>query len=527
MKAKKWLVCWFSIVGILVFLSCLLVVYMDPFFHYHKPLVDKFYYTLDNQRSQNDGISKHYDYDAIITGTSMTELFRPSEMDKLFDVNTVKLPYSGASFNEINDCLSVALSYNPDTKMVVRSLDRTKLFDDPDLLRTDLGDYPTYLYDNNPINDVYYLLNKDVIINRILPMLLNTITKEYPTGVMSFDKYSQWTQYHGTDRVYPGGFDYNDPSESHHLSDEDKKVLEKNITQNVTQLADQYPNTTFYCFYTPYSIAWWSAMRGNGLLEHELEAEKYITELLLKHNNIRLFSLDTRTDIITDLNNYSDMWHYARWVNSLILKVMSKGECELTADNYLDYFIFEEDFFSNFDYSSIPNQENYSFEDDLIAEALLRKEIYDIEPLNLLDCNYSKLVNANLEIRDNTTYLLCSGCLSYDNSSDISAAEYMYRSNYSGIRVDIPDIGKYDYIIYYGRKIQGCGQPHVCIYDENENVILEQLINSDDIDNSWIRYFIDISELSGNGTIIINGACENASIGSPTSEYEFRDFYLY
>ena len=74
---------------------------IDPYFHYHKPFFS--YFKLDNQRYQNDGIAKNFDYDAIITGTSMTENFKTSEFDELFNVKSVKMSFSGGSFKEINE----------------------------------------------------------------------------------------------------------------------------------------------------------------------------------------------------------------------------------------------------------------------------------------------------------------------------------------------------------------------------------------------------------------------------------------
>lgn len=77
----------------LLCVSCILgamgicVLRVDPFIHYHKPLTNAYFYPLDNQRSQNDGILKHFEYNALITGTSMTENFKTSELDELFGVN--------------------------------------------------------------------------------------------------------------------------------------------------------------------------------------------------------------------------------------------------------------------------------------------------------------------------------------------------------------------------------------------------------------------------------------------------------
>ncbi len=54
-----------------VALIAALVVYVDPFFHYHAPLKG-FPYLVDNQLSQNPGMAAHMEYDSVILGSSMT-----------------------------------------------------------------------------------------------------------------------------------------------------------------------------------------------------------------------------------------------------------------------------------------------------------------------------------------------------------------------------------------------------------------------------------------------------------------------
>lgn len=95
---KKWLY------GILIssFIAFLFIgifnIIIDPYFHYHKPVKSLQYeLKLSNQRYQNDGIVKNFEYDAIITGSSMTENFRTSELNDLFCVNSIKVPYGGGN----------------------------------------------------------------------------------------------------------------------------------------------------------------------------------------------------------------------------------------------------------------------------------------------------------------------------------------------------------------------------------------------------------------------------------------------
>ena len=86
MKNKTWLLTFSVVVLVCVVAISSVTIYVDPYMHYHKPLTNKYFYVLDNQRSQNNGIIKHFEYDAVITGTSMTETFKTSEMDKILIV---------------------------------------------------------------------------------------------------------------------------------------------------------------------------------------------------------------------------------------------------------------------------------------------------------------------------------------------------------------------------------------------------------------------------------------------------------
>ena len=109
--AKKWFIkCILTLVISLTFIA-LLVIIVDPYFHYHKPF-SFLSYRLYEERYTNDGISRHFDFDAMITGSSITQNFKPSEMDALFHANTVKESFSGAGYQELADNLDRALSRN-------------------------------------------------------------------------------------------------------------------------------------------------------------------------------------------------------------------------------------------------------------------------------------------------------------------------------------------------------------------------------------------------------------------------------
>ena len=369
MKARRWAVVWILLTLALFALIGAAVCAVDPYFHYHAPVTDRWYYELNNERYQNDGILHHFDYDSVIIGNSMSHNFKTSEMDDLFGVNAIKTTFSGGDYSEMHDYLELALCLHPDLKMVLRSLDGVKLMQDR--MEGTLDD-PTYsyLFDKNPVNDVKYLLNRDVVFGRVLPMMVREGTQQ---GITSFDEYSSWQFVSGINQVTVDGVQTKEHHEPVHLTAEQKETIYRNITKNITCLAEEYPDTQFYCFFAPYSILWWQYLAEEGTIFQRVEAEEYAAQLMLKYDNIHLFCFSCRTDIISDLNNYVDTMHYCAWVNSLILRWMADGQYELTNENLHDYMQKELEVYLNYDYAGLNAQEDYT--DDSIAEKLVMDEI--------------------------------------------------------------------------------------------------------------------------------------------------------
>lgn len=348
----------FIVIGIIV--AALIIIgggtfIIDPLFHYHAPL-DSLSYPINDERYQNDGIIKHFDYDAIITGSSMTENFKTSESDRLFNADTVKLSYSGATFKEINDNLEIAFAYNDNIKTVIRSLDDIMLVHSKDIMPNDVRekkfDYPTYLTDDNIFNDVKYLFNKDILFKRTIPVLEYTIDGKETTD---FDEAYNWNgqAIYGKEAVLKT---YNvttvAASEKIYEDSDNTRVVE-NVVQNVTELADRHPECTFYLFFPPYSICRWDMLYMEGWINYVIDAEKAAIEEILKHPNIKLYSFNTKYDIITNLDNYMDDKHYGEWVNSQMLEWMASDEGLLTYDNYEEYINDIRDFYNAYDYSKL------------------------------------------------------------------------------------------------------------------------------------------------------------------------------
>lgn len=323
-------------------------IYIDPFFHYHRPL-DNYQYLLSNEYYQNDGIVRHFDYDGIIAGNSMVENFKTSEASELFQADFIKIPFSGEYYKEINNSLQKAYDAGKNIKYVIRCLDYNSLIQDKDRYKDDYG-YPGYLYNNNPFDDVKYVLNKSVFFTRTMEVI--QFTKE--GGVTSnFDDYANWNDSYpfGAEAVLQAYTLEERAPEPQVLSEEERIMVSENIRQNVTALADAHPETLFYLFFPPYSICYWDTLENDGQIDWRIDAEQIAIEELLKHPNIKLYSFANDFETVCNLDNYIDRLHYGEWINSKILECMHEDLYLLTEANYLDYLNTVRDFYTSYDYS--------------------------------------------------------------------------------------------------------------------------------------------------------------------------------
>ena len=339
------------IAGLLI---CLILVggataWIDPYFHYHGP-IEGISYSFAGERYMNDGITRNLEYDAVITGTSMTENFKVSEFNELFEVNAVKVPFSGARNKEIGDNLRKGLETH-NVKIVLRCLDYHTLLIDKDEIHPTVQ-YPYYLTNDNLFDDVNYLCNKEIFLYNTIGNVMGTIKGRKSTN---FDDYSSWAKYqNGRENVLKG---YVRPNEVNQyeksFSDEDRQILDGNLEQNVVSLIKEYPETKFYIYFSPYSICHWDIQYRNGELECHKQMEIYTIEKLLQYDNVYLYSFNSRFDLIADLNNYRDYVHYTPNINSEILKWIRNDEGRLTHDNYKQYIDNCYETFKTYDYDSI------------------------------------------------------------------------------------------------------------------------------------------------------------------------------
>ena len=338
---------WFFLMGV--------VAVIDPFFHYHAPLKG-LYYDIGNQRYQNRGMAEHFDYDSIITGTSLTENFKTSEFDEFFNTDSIRVSFSGATFYETEQLLEEAYKTHDNIRYVMRSLDVNHLVEEDDILREDLGTYPYYLYNDTILDDLPYLCNEDVLFGYCVPMLMDFL-KGKEGGLRTFDEY--------TYNSLPATWEYSDApliwngTDEKAFGDEDEKLLNDNVGNNIVKLANGHPETTFIYYIPPYNEFWWRGHVTDNTFDYTCTSIEKTMEMLLECDNIKLYCYANRFDITTNLDdNYVDSYHYVKDINSEILKWIANEEDRVTMDNYHDYVKEMHDFYGNYKYYSVGYIEN-------------------------------------------------------------------------------------------------------------------------------------------------------------------------
>lgn len=345
-KYKRWMAgfCGIVLAGFLG--AGALVIWVDPFFQYHRPLED-FPYLVDNQVNQNPGLAKNMDYEGILIGSSMTASFNTDWFEELLGIKTQKLSYNGSYPKDLSNIMELAFRAKGDgIKAVFMAADQGTFS-----AGTEEVKFPVtkYLYDDNVLNDVQYLFNKDVILNYILRPLAD------PKDASDWSElYKPWW----TDEYYTKAnvlmyYEQAEEKEEALAADYFNEAVEKNLEVNIIPYIEAHPETEFYIFYPPYSILFWNDAVRQKELDAVIGRLEYMTERLLPYENVHIFSFLGEEDIIHNLNNYADYIHYHKNVCRYITECFADGDCELTEHDYRKKFADLKRMAQEHDYESI------------------------------------------------------------------------------------------------------------------------------------------------------------------------------
>lgn len=325
MNAKKFIKHFFIGSGVLLFLCILAVVIIDPLFQYHKPLPG-LKAVLTDKEYQCVGSLENFDYDSVIAGSSVAENYYNDWFNKGFDCHVIKAIRSYGATADLCYFLDEAFAHQ-ELKYVFYNLDPSALVSDPEPT-FELTGCPMYLYDDNYINDVEYVWNKGILLEKIPYMLAQSLIGDYDEN----DSYN-WAQWKNFNSDMALGLYIRKPTVAEMKPENTYEELLQSNLSLLTAEIEAHPETEFYIFMPPYSMLWWDSTYRDGDTDAYLYNMEQAFRVLLSYKNVRCFYFMNDRETITNLENYMDNLHFSAEINHKICNDLIDGKFEVTMEN--------------------------------------------------------------------------------------------------------------------------------------------------------------------------------------------------
>jgi hypothetical protein len=289
---------------------------VDPFQHYRLAAAPRFYTLM--HRYIDPGIAKHARYDTIVSGSSIMENTRADVVDAACGGTAVNLAMPAMSASEQRLIVDTALRAR-DVRRVIAVLDFNAFAGPPDARQDVAGPLPRYLYDDNPFNDLPYLLSLDVLRKSW------AILADSPQGEYRTDAEAPWywapRKRFGREEVLRG-LDLSDLNARYRQPPRTLDGMRASFDANLLPIVARHPDTEFDIVWPPYSILVWLDFAQRDQLDVTLAFKRYVREALRGFANARIYDLQAESAITHDLDRYTDLYHFDPRVNDWMVRTV-------------------------------------------------------------------------------------------------------------------------------------------------------------------------------------------------------------
>lgn len=345
MNAKRFARLSISLTLVLLILVAAVQIAIDPLFQYHQPWFGLKPVVTD-ERYQNAGVAKTFDYENVILGNSLSENFYVSDVEKVFGGKTVKLTAAGSHTSDWKYSLDILKNKSP--KNILFNLDPYIMNNDSNNLKHEL---PTYLYDYNYLNDVNYLFNF-AIVNQYT---YQTIKKNRSNKIPDYNKIFCWDETIKTGKEETLKHYHRPEKGSEQINADELKQTALSNMDNLNKYYREMPDTQFVFFCSPFSILYWDKVNQNNGLDAWHETYLMVMGDLLKNKNVSVYFWNDQEilDTICNLDYYADEAHYNVNVCKMICNRISNNQGLMNQSNYQDSVNKFFDYLKLYDYDAI------------------------------------------------------------------------------------------------------------------------------------------------------------------------------
>lgn len=301
---------------------CAVTVYIaDPYAHYHTVALP----LTDNPGYAAPGIARNYDYDTVLLGSSMVENTSVSQMDERLGGYSVKIPMRGGTASDHARVLDLCFETH-DLKRVVFCMDPTSFAAWPGEAA---HEFPEYLWNGAGMDDVSYLLNANVLLDKIQDAQKNErLLKWYATDR---DAMYAWTDVIFSRENALSSYNWAAPQYEMKPADYFSDRFWPNFENCVERFVAAHPETEFTFYFPPYSVIYWILQSDAGNLDAQLWMREQFTRELLDYENVTIHDFAGYTPWTLDLNRYLDYSHHDTQMNAQIIDAIADQTHRVTS----------------------------------------------------------------------------------------------------------------------------------------------------------------------------------------------------
>ena len=307
----------------------LFVCFFDPFYQYHSPFLG-LQAVLNDRDNQMPGTVRNFEYDSVLMGSSVAENFDTDFIDQAYGCSTLKVIRASGSAADLLYYLEMAQEEH-DLKNIFWCLDTFAVNASTEHTLND-EDVPHYLHTKSVLDDIPYVYNKQIILEKIPSMLAFSYLGRN-TGGNAYN-WSEGKKFSAEQAMR--AYDRLSVTPDMILDNVDFTDEIPDITENLRRIKAQiseHPGTQYYFLLPPYSMLWWDSAYVNGQLEKQFYILDRIFSELSVYENVELYFFQDENDIVCDLGNYMDLVHYSPEINQYLLEQMAAGKNRVTEGN--------------------------------------------------------------------------------------------------------------------------------------------------------------------------------------------------
>lgn len=313
-------------------LCILLVFFVDPYVRYHRAFILRQVY--QKSAAMIPGLFRHENFDSVLIGSSMAQNFDISEINRILETRCIKATSAGLPSETLSVYIKKAVEEKEDNlKRIFISLDFWAFSKD----NFRLHDNYKYLYSDTLFAPEYFFSPDtfDALFNAIITNIA------YPFDATARHEADRNKMFANKPRTKYGEkiFFRSLKRDAANIPVPGVNVL-KNLQTHLLDHIRKNSRIQFDIFLPPYSIYYWCLLKHAKILEQHLELRTYLAAELKKLPNARLHDLQPEISVTGNFENYRDITHYSRSINTWILEAVRSGkyaQSNITENNALLY----------------------------------------------------------------------------------------------------------------------------------------------------------------------------------------------